>query len=103
MRKPIEEYYLHDHGDGNGWQVCSRGPGKWGVVTSTTVDAKDDGLVHVQFEKYYTGGLSTVDREELILTPEEAQLLKIQLAEMSEVAWDNALKGRDERRQTSTA
>ena len=26
MHKPIDEYYLHDHGDGNGWQIASRGP-----------------------------------------------------------------------------
>jgi hypothetical protein len=30
--KPVDEYYLHDHGDGNGWQVASKGPGRFGVT-----------------------------------------------------------------------
>ena len=43
--KPAEEYYLHDHGDGNGWQVASKGPGKFGLITTGSVKTHDDGLI----------------------------------------------------------
>jgi len=44
-----------------------------------------------------------VDRDQFILTPEEAQLLKIQLHEASEQAWGNALETRNERKEDNNA
>ena len=69
--KPAEEYYLHDHGDGNGWQVASRGPGRFGVITTSTVN-NHDGLIELVLEKYLHGAFSTTDTEHYMLTPEEA-------------------------------
>ena len=71
MHKPVEEYYLHDHGDGNGWQVASRGPGRFGVITTSTVN-NHDGLIELVLEKYLHGAFSTTDTEHYMLTPEEA-------------------------------
>jgi len=102
MTKPIEEYYLRDHGDGNGWQVTAKSPGSWGVCTQSSVK-EHEGLVVLELERFYTGGLSTVDRDQFILTPEEAQLLKIQLHEASEQAWGNALETRNERKEDNNA
>lgn len=70
--KPAEEYYLHDHGEGNGWQILSKGPGKFGVATTSQVESHDDGLIELVIERYIHGALSTTDTDHYMLTPEEA-------------------------------
>jgi dTDP-4-dehydrorhamnose 3,5-epimerase-like enzyme len=71
MIKPIEEYYLHDHGEGNGWQVRSTGPGNFGVVTTSQVK-EDRGVIQLDLEKYIHGVLNMTDNETFMLSPEEA-------------------------------
>ena len=83
MHKPVEEYYLHDHGDGNGWQVASRGPGRFGVITTSTVN-NHDGLIELVLEKYIHGALSTTDTEHYMLTPEEAHDIGQSLVQAAE-------------------
>ena len=82
--KPAEEYYLHDHGDGNGWQVASRGPGRFGVITSSTVNTHDDGLIELVLERYIHGALSSTDTEHYMITPEEAHDIGHALVQASE-------------------
>ena len=90
--KPAEEYYLHDHGDGNGWQVASRGPGRFGVITTSKVEGHDDGLIELVIERYIHGALSTTDTEHYMLTPEEAREIGEQLIEASEQGEDLAVQ-----------
>jgi hypothetical protein len=71
MHKPAEEYYLHDHGDGNGWQVMSKGPGKHGLCITGGV-YNHDGVIELVIEKYMHGAFSSMDTEHYMLTPEEA-------------------------------
>ena len=101
MHKPAEEYYLHDHGDGNGWQVASRGPGRFGVMTTSSV-SNHDGLVELAIEKYIHGALSTTDTEYYMLTPEEAHDIGNQLLSISRDAEDSAIAAR-EQQQTAHA
>ena len=83
MHKPVEEYYLHDHGDGNGWQVASRGPGRFGVITTGSVN-NHDGLIELVLEKYIHGALSSIDTEHYMLTPEEAHDIGQSLLQVAE-------------------
>lgn len=92
--KPAEEYYLHDHGDGNGWQVASRGPGKFGLITTGTVNSHDDGLIELVIERYIHGALSTTDTEHFMLTPEEAHDMGHALIQSSEDGEAIALRSR---------
>lgn len=101
MHKPAEEYYLHDHGDGNGWQVASRPPGRFGVMTTARVK-NHDGLVELEMEKYIHGALSTIDTEYYMLTPEEAHDIGNQLLSISRDAEDSAIAAR-EQQQTAHA
>lgn len=91
MHKPVEEYYLHDHGDGNGWQVASRGPGRFGVITTGTVN-NHDGLIELVLEKYLHGALSTTDTEHYMLTPEEARDIGQSLVQAAEEGEEIALR-----------
>ena len=91
--KPAEEYYLHDHGDGNGWQVASRGPGRFGVITTSTVN-NHDGLIELVLEKYLHGALSTTDTEHYMLTPEEAHDIGQSLVQAAEEGEAVALRTR---------
>lgn len=93
MHKPAEEYYLHDHGDGNGWQVASRGPGRFGVITTSEVN-NHDGLIELVLEKYIHGALSTTDTEHYMLTPEEAHDIGQSLVNMAEEGEAVALRTR---------
>tara|TARA_R110002167_G_scaffold157986_2_gene353070 strand:+ start:90 stop:401 length:312 start_codon:yes stop_codon:yes gene_type:complete len=91
--KPIEQYYLHDHGEGNGWQVKSRGPGAWGVVTTSKV-READGVIELCLDRYYTGGLSTTNSESFMISPEEALELIDQLKTAAGDAEDTAFHNR---------
>ena len=91
--KPAEEYYLHDHGDGNGWQVASRGPGRFGVITTSTVN-NHDGLIELVLEKYLHGALSTTDTEHYMLTPEEALDIGQSLIQAAQEGEELALRTR---------
>lgn len=95
MHKPVEEYYLHDHGDGNGWQVVSRGPGKFGVITTASTN-NHAGVVELVLEKYIHGALSTTDTEHYMLTPEEAHDIGNQLLSISRDAENSALTAREQ-------
>lgn len=101
MHKPAEEYYLHDHGDGNGWQVASRGPGRFGVMTTSSV-YNHAGLVELVLEKYIHGALSTTDTEHYMLTPEEAHDIGNELLSIARDAEDSAIAAR-EQQQTAHA
>lgn len=92
--KPAEEYYLHDHGDGNGWQVASRGPGRFGVMTSTSVNTQNDGLIELILERYYHGALSTTDTEHFMITPEEAREIGTALTQAADDGEHAAMKHR---------
>lgn len=69
--KPADEYYLHDHGEGNGWQILSKGPGKFGVATTSQVN-EDSGVIELIVDQYIHGALSTTDTSHYMLSPEEA-------------------------------
>jgi len=93
MKKPVEEYYLHDHGDGNGWEVASRGPGRFGVVT--TPDVREfHGVIEMNLSVYIHGLLSTVDNTTYVLTPEEAYDLSTKLHQAYMDGEENALEQR---------
>jgi len=93
--KPIEEYYLHDNGDGNGWTVASKGPGKFQVVTTGRV-AERTGVIQLDMEQYWHGVLNTVDEHTFMLSPEEAQDVGNALIQASKDGYDNALAERHE-------
>jgi len=92
--KPAEEYYLHDHGDGNGWQIASKGPGKFGLITTGSVNGHDDGLIELVIERYIHGALSTTDTEHYMLTPEEALEMGNALIQAAEDGEEIALRAR---------
>ena len=92
--KPIEEYYLHDHGDGNGWQVASKGPGKFGLITTGRIQ-NHQGVVELELERYTHGLLNSMDTEHFMLTPEEAHDIGTQLLQVSREAEEDALTKRD--------
>lgn len=92
--KPAEEYYLHDHGDGNGWQIASKGPGKFGLITTGSVNGHDDGLIELVIERYIHGALSTTDTEHYMLTPEEALDMGHALIQAAEDGQELALRAR---------
>lgn len=98
--KPIEQYYLQDHGDGNGWQVKSRGPGSWGVVTTSRV-REVDGVIELCLDQYYTGGLSTTNSQSFVISPEEARdlmnLLEVAAVNGEETAFHNRETARKEK------
>jgi hypothetical protein len=98
MNKPADEYYLHDHGDGNGWQIASRGPGRFGVITSSQVH-EHRGVVEVIVEQYIHGALSTHDTSVFMLAPEEARHLGEQLLHAAKEGEDSAVT--DRRQQLS--
>ena len=98
MHKPAEEYYLHDHGDGNGWQVASRGPGKFGVITTGTI-TNHNGLIELVIERYIHGALSTRDTEHFMLTPEEAHDLGQSLLQVAEEGEAVALRKRQNKHE----
>ena len=93
MHKPADEYYLHDHGDGNGWQIASRGPGKFGVITTSNVN-EHRGVIEVIVEQYIHGALSTNDTSVFVLSPEEALHLGQQLVEAAADGEESALEAR---------
>tara|TARA_R110002167_G_scaffold65261_2_gene184390 strand:+ start:1050 stop:1379 length:330 start_codon:yes stop_codon:yes gene_type:complete len=94
--KPVEEYYLHDHGDGNGWQVVSSGPGQFGLITTSQVSSHK-GVVDVEIETYVHGLLSSCDVTHYMLTPEEARDLGTTLLQVSDDAEGTAWTDRTAR------
>ena len=92
-KKPIEEYELYDHGDGNGWQICSKCPPRWGVITTSAV-THHEGMIVIDIERYYHGMLSTTDNDRFVLTPEEAEDLANQLKSYAELGWSHAIEKR---------
>ena len=95
MHKPADEYYLHDHGDGNGWQIASRGPGRFSVVTTSQVN-EHRGVVEVIVEQYIHGALSTNDTSVFMLSPEEAQDLGEQLLQAAQDGENSAVSAREQ-------
>ena len=92
--KPLEEYYLHDHGDGNGWQVVTRGPGKWGVTTQGFIEEKD-GVISLEMKRYWTGGIGTTETNFFVLSPEEARDIASSLLELAQQGEENAMEERE--------
>lgn len=78
MHKPIDEYYLHDHGDGNGWQIASRGPGRFGVVTTPSITERN-GVIEMKLTQYTHGMFNSTDEFHFMLSPEEAYDLSTML------------------------
>jgi hypothetical protein len=93
MNKPINEYYLHDHGDGNGWQVASRGPGRFGVVTTPAV-TEHNGVIEMKLTQYIHGMLNSTEESHFMLSPEEAYDLSTMLRQAYKDGEDNALEQR---------
>ena len=75
MHKPLEEYYLHDNGDGNGWTVASKGPGKFSLCTIHRLDLNDTGVIELEIEQYTTGLLNSTNTVHHMISPEEARAL----------------------------
>ena len=96
--KPVEEYYLHDHGDGNGWQVASRGPGKFGLITTGRAE-NHEGVVDLEMEQYVHGILNSCDVTHYMLTPEEAFDIGTALLQESKDAYGDALTARENNEQ----
>jgi hypothetical protein len=71
MHKPIDEYYLHDNGDGNGWEVASCSPGKFSIVTTPDVN-EHNGVIELKLTQYFTGIIGSTTEEHFMLSPEEA-------------------------------
>lgn len=99
VHKPVDEYYLHDHGDGNGWQVASKGPGRFGVITSGTAN-NHNGVVELRVEQYIHGALSTTDTTYHMLSPEEALQLGNDLLQAAEEAETDAISTRQNKHQS---
>lgn len=99
MHKPVDEYYLHDHGDGNGWQVVSKGPGRFGVITTGSVN-NHEGVIELCIEQYLHGGLSSTNTTYHMLSPEEALDLGNQLVQAAEEGEGIALETRKNKYQT---
>ena len=95
MHKPADEYYLHDHGDGNGWQIASRGPGRFSVITTSAVH-EHRGVIEVIVEQYIHGALSTNDTSVFMLSPEEAQDLGEQLLKAAQDGENSAVSAREQ-------
>jgi hypothetical protein len=95
MHKPADEYYLHDHGDGNGWQIASRGPSRFGVITTSQVNERK-GVIEVIVEQYIHGALSTNDTSVFMLAPEEAQHLGEQLLQAAQEGEGSAVTAREQ-------
>lgn len=93
MNKPADEYYLHDHGDGNGWQIASRGPGRFGVITTSRV-SENEGVIEVIVDQYIHGALSSNDTSVFMLSPEEAMSLGEQLLKAAQQGEDSAITAR---------
>ena len=91
--KPLEEYYLHDHGDGNGWQVLAK-HGKWGVATSGSIE-ESDGVIGLEISRFWTGGIGTSEEDFFVLTPEEAHDIGHALVKASEEGYGIALSKRE--------
>jgi hypothetical protein len=91
--KPIEEYYLYDHGDGNGWEVAAKDPGRWYVTTTSNV-TEDRGVIQLDVEQYFHGALNTVDHNTFMICPEEARHLGEQLLKAAEEGEAQALSDR---------
>lgn len=98
MSKPIEEYYLHDHGDGNGWEVVSRGPGKFGLINTGRANVSD-GVIQLDIEQYYHGVLNSVDNSTFMLSPEEARDIGTALMQCAEQGECDAIEARKKREQ----
>ena len=96
MNKPIDEYYLHDHGDGNGWQVASRGPGRFGVVTTSDVN-EHNGVIEMKVTQYIHGMLSSTEESVFMLSPEEAYDLSTMLHQAYMDGEANALEQRKQK------
>mgnify|MGYP003302992913 CR=1 FL=1 len=96
MHKPIDEYYLHDHGDGNGWQVSSRGPSRFGVVTTPDVN-EHNGVIEMKLTQYFTGLLGSTTEDHFMLSPEEAYDLSTMLHQAYIDGEANALEQRKQK------
>ena len=93
MHKPVDEYYLHDHGDGNGWQVASRGPGRFGIVTTPAV-TEHKGVIEMKLTQYIHGMISSTEESHFMLSPEEAYDLSTMLHQAYMDGEENALEQR---------
>lgn len=93
MHKPIDEYYLLDHGDGNGWSVASRGPAKFSVVTTSDVN-EQEGVIEMKLTQYLTGLLGSTTEDYFMLSPEEAYDLSNMLRQAYKDGEANALEQR---------
>ena len=99
VHKPVDEYYLHDHGEGNGWQVASKGPGRFGVITTGRAN-NHDGVVELCVEQYIHGALSTTDTTYHMLSPDEALDLGKELVRAAEEAETHAISTRQDKHQS---
>ena len=97
--KPVDEYYLHDHGDGNGWQVASKGPGRFGVITTGSA-RNHEGVIELYVEQYIHGALSSTDTTHHMLSPEEASELGKELLQAEEEGEASAVSTRQDKYQT---
>ena len=96
MHKPIDEYYLHDNGDGNGWEVASRGPGKFSIVTTPDVN-EQKGVIELKLTQYFTGMIGSTSEDHFMLSPEEAFDLASMLKQASITGEEYALEQRDKK------
>ncbi len=96
MSKPIEEYYLHDHGDGNGWQVISKGPGQFGLI-NTARTRVHEGVVQLDIEQYFHGVLNSTNNSTFMLSPEEALDMGNALIQCAEDGEHDALETRKQK------
>ena len=96
MSKPIEEYYLHDHGDGNGWEVVSKGPGKFGLINTSHTNVRE-GVIQLDIEQYFHGVLNSIDNSTFMLSPEEARDIGLALIQCAEQGEGDAIQARKDR------
>ena len=100
MSKPIEEYYLHDHGDGNGWEVVSKGPGKFGLINTCRVNMLE-GVIQLDIEQYFHGLLNSIENNTFMLSPEEAHEMGTALLKHAKQGEDEAVYKRKKERLAS--
>ena len=92
--KPLEEYELHDHGEGDGWQVVTKFPDSGtGLITFTDVQ-EHEGMIGLYIQQIISNGLGWHDESFTILTPEDALVLASRLKTYGEESEANALKER---------
>lgn len=94
--KPLNEYELKDHGQGDGWQVITKYPEEGtGVITFTDV-TEHEGVIGLYIQQIISNGLGFHDESFTVMTPEDALVLARRLQTYGEQGEASALEARED-------